>query len=203
MGQFKFFNAGNIDREVHLIMANRDRFVDLGSNPSTGGLRGGFANTRPMVLYVGTAVAVVWDIVAFVHVFHFSLSGASVSFWWPWAWLLLTTIVLGWLNWRGRTTPWWAWALLGIGVFTVAATTEGTALSIWGALTLAVWPKHGHPWWSVLGGLAIIHAVIQWGLLLSVWHLPLLPTFINIDLMWATGLGMLISARGSNWHTAA
>jgi CHASE2 domain-containing sensor protein len=32
------------------------------------------------------------------------------------------------------------------------------------------------------------HAVIQWGLLLTVWHLPLLPTFINIDLMWATGL---------------
>ncbi len=54
-------------------MANRDRSVDSGAHPSTGGLRGGFANTRPMVLYVGTAVAVVWDIVAFVHLFHFSL----------------------------------------------------------------------------------------------------------------------------------
>lgn len=180
-------------------MANQDRFVDSESNPSAGGLQGGFANTRPMVLYVGTTVAVVWDIVAFVHLFHFSLSDASISFWWPWAWLLLATILLGWSNWHGRTTPWWAWALLGIGVLVVASTTEGTALSIWGALTLAVWPRQGHSWWGTLGGLAIIHAVIQWGLLLAVWHLPI---FISIDLMWATGLGMLISARGSNWHRA-
>ncbi len=83
-------------------MANRDRFVDSGSNPSTGGLWGGFASTRPMVLYVGTAMAVAWDIVAFVHLFHVSLSGASVNFWWPWALLLLATILLGWSNWHGR-----------------------------------------------------------------------------------------------------
>ena len=167
MSQFEFFNAGYIGTEVNLIMANRDRSVNSGSNPSTGGLRGGFANTRPMVLYVGTAVAVAWDIVTFVHLFHFSLSGVSVSFWWPWVWLLLATILLGWSNWHGRMTPWWAWALLGIGVFAVAATTEGTALSIWGALILAVWPRHGHPWWSGPRG--------------------------SSD----------ISARGSNWRSAA
>jgi len=179
-------------------MASRDGSVKSELNPVSAGLRGGFANTRPRGLYVGTAAAVIWDVVAFVHLFHVAFPGTSVSFWWPWAWLFLATITVGWSRRYGHPTPWWAWALLGIGVLTVAATTEGTALSIWGALALAVWPRQGHPWWSALGGLAILHAVIQWGLLMTVWHLP---TFISIDFLWVTGLGMLVSARGSNWHS--
>ena len=181
-------------------MANRDGSVDSRSHTSTAGLRGGFASTRPAALYVGTAVAVVWDVVAFVHLFHAPLVGEGVGFWWPWAWLLLATVPLGLSNKSGRATPWWTWALLGIGVLAVASATKGIALSIWAALAIVVWPDQGRPWWLVFGGLAIIHALAQWGLFLTWWHLP---TIITIAITWVTGLGMLVSVRGSNWRSAA
>lgn len=163
------------------------------------GLRGGFATTRPVALYVGAVVAVIWDVVAFVHLFHFSFIGASLGFWWPWAWLLMATIAVGWSNRDGRVIPWWLWVLFGIGILAVAGAAMDTGLSIWAALAIAVWPRRGHPWWVALGVLALIHALAQWGLLMTQWHLSIA---ITMDILWVTGLGMLVSARGSNWRSA-
>lgn len=179
-------------------MASRDSIEHGEENPFIPGLRGGFTQTPPWGLYVGTALAVIWDMMAFVHWFHVSFPGSSANVWWPLAWLFLALIVVGWSRGTKVSTPWWAWALLGIGVLAVSAATDGTALSLWGALVIAVWPRQGHPWWIALAGLAMLHALIQWGFLMSAWHLP---TFVSLGLLWVTGLGLLVSARGSNWHT--
>lgn len=181
------------------MLADRDRAVDSGLTLSAAGLRGGFARSRPVALYVATMVAVLWDVFAFVHLFHVQFFGGSIGFWSPWAWLLLATGLLAWSNRHGRAAPWWTWALLGIGILAVAGATENTALSIWAALAIAVWPREGHPWWIALGVLAAIHVAAQWGLFLTWWHLP---TFVTLDMLWVTGLGMLVSVRGSNWRSA-
>jgi len=182
-------------------MARHDGASNSALRSHHTGLRGGFAQTRPRVLYVGTALAVIWDLVAFVHLFHLAVpvlgASANLWWWWPWAWLLLALGMAGWTSRNSRPTPWWAWSALGIGVLTVASATDGTALSIWGAMAIAVWPRQGHPWWMALGGLALLHALIQWGLLMTAWHFP---TFISLDLLWVIGLGMLVSVRGSNWN---
>lgn len=181
------------------MVEHRDDTVDAAVNPSAARLRGGFAGTRPVTLFVGAAVAVIWDIIAFVHLFHFTFPGVSLGFWWPWALVLGAAIALGWTNRPGRSTPWWLWALLGIGIVAIAGATEATALSLWVALAIAAWPNEGRPWWIALGVLEAIHALAQWGLFMSWAHLS---TSITMGILWGTGLGMLVSARGSNWQSA-
>lgn len=167
------------------------------SNRFSGRFAGGFAVTRPAGLYLAAAVAVGWDIAAFTHLFHITLGHASVTLWWPFVWLFAAIMVTGRINQLGSATPWWAWVMLGIGILAVASDGGGMALSVWMSLAIVVWPDKGRPWWGLLVIFAMIHALAQWGLLLTWVHLP---TFVTLAVWWITGLGMLFSVRGSNWR---
>ncbi len=152
----------------------------------------------PTALYIGTAVAAVWDAVAFNHLFHIHAQIPWVI-WWPWAWLFLATVLVGLRNRRGGSRALWACAVLGFGIPAVGFYSDATSLSFFTALGLVAYTSRGRPWWIPLAALATLHALAQWAMGSLWWHASPAIALVTV---WVSGIGIIVSTRGSGFRSA-